>query len=213
MLRVEADGVGFEVAAGAPLALAGPSGAGKTTVLRVIAGLSRPRAGRVECNDVWLDTARGVDVPPERRGCGLVFQDQALFPHLSAWRNVAYASDRDRALELLERFGIAHRADARPHELSGGERQRVALARAMAARPRVLLLDEPFGALDPRTRAHAARELASFLAELDIPAVVVTHDFAEAAARRLGVSRCTIRPDSRIATSPARRAASAKSCV
>src|SRR3989440_569924 len=148
MLRVEADRVAFEVAAGAPLALAGPSGAGKTTVLRGIAGLSRPSAGRVECDDVWLDTARGVDVPPERRGCGLVFQDQALFPHLSAWRNVAYASDRDRAFELLERFDVAHRAHARPRELSGGERQRGALARAMAARPPVLLLDEPFGALD-----------------------------------------------------------------
>src|SRR6266480_6607041 len=181
MLRVEADGVGFEVAAGAPLALAGPSGAGKTTILRIIAGLSRPRAGRVECDDVWLDTERGVDVPPERRGCGLVFQDQALFPHLSAWRNVAYASDRDRAFRLLERFDVAHRAHAHPRQLSGGERQRVALARAMAARPRALLLDEPFGALDPRARAHAARELAAFLAELDIPALVVTHDFEEAA--------------------------------
>jgi len=182
MLRVDADGVALEVQPGGPLALAGPSGAGKTTVLRTIAGLARPRTGRVECHgETWLDTARGIDVPPERRGCGFVFQDHALFPHLSAWRNVAYAADRDRALELIERLGIAHRADARPHELSGGERQRVALARAMAARPRVLLLDEPFGALDPRTRAHAARELASFLGELDIPAVVVTHDFAEAA--------------------------------
>src|SRR5207248_2599263 len=156
MLRVDAGGVALQVQPGAPLALAGPSGAGKTTVLRVIAGLARPRAGRVDCGETWLDTARGIDLPPERRGCGFVFQHHALFPHLSAWRNVAYAADRGRALELLDRFGIAHRADARPHELSGGERQRVALARAMAARPRALLLDEPFGALDPRTRAHAA---------------------------------------------------------
>src|SRR5437763_7124184 len=183
MLRVDADGVALEVEPGAPLALAGPSGAGKTTVLRLIAGLGRPRAaGRVACGgETWLDTAAGIDRPPEHRGCGFVFQDHALFPHLTAWRNVAYTADRERALGLLRRFGIAHRADAHPHELSGGERQRVALARAMAAGPRVLLLDEPFGALDPRTRAHAARELASFLAELDIPAVVVTHDFAEAA--------------------------------
>src|SRR5256885_16326065 len=131
MLRVDADGVALEVQPGGPLALAGPSGAGKTTVLRTIAGLARPGAGRVDCNgETWLDTGRGIDVPPERRGCGFVFQDHALFPHLSAWRNVAYAADRDRdrALELLERFGIAHRADAHPHELSGGERQRVALA-------------------------------------------------------------------------------------
>src|SRR5438128_451356 len=150
MLRVDADGVALEVQPGGALALAGTSGARKTTVLRTIAGLARPRTGRVESHgEPSLDTARGIDVPPERRGCGFVFQDHALFPHLSAWRNVAYAADRDRALELLERFGIAHRADARPHELSGGERQRVALARAMAARPRVLLLDEPFGALAP----------------------------------------------------------------
>ena len=129
----------------------------------------------------WLDTARGIDVPPERRRCGLVFQDLALFPHLSALRNVAYASDRETALGLLERFGVADRAEARPRELSGGERQRVALARALAAAPRALLLDEPLASLDPRTRAHAARELAAALSDLAIPVVVVTHDFAEAA--------------------------------
>jgi molybdate transport system ATP-binding protein len=182
MLRVDSDGVTLTVAAGAPVALAGPSGAGKTTVLRIVAGLARPPAGRVECDgETWLDTASGIDLPPERRGCGMVFQDHALFPHLSAWRNVAYAADRAQAIELLERFGVAHRAGARPRELSGGERQRVALARALAARPRSLLLDEPLAALDPRTRAHAARELAAVLGELDIPALVVTHDFAEAA--------------------------------
>jgi molybdate transport system ATP-binding protein len=181
MLRVEAPGAKLDVGAGAPLALAGPSGAGKTALLRIVAGLSRPPAGHVECGDTWLDTARGIDLPPERRRCGLVFQDLALFPHLSAWRNVAYAASREQALELLDRFGIADRADARPSELSGGERQRVALARALAARPRALLLDEPLSALDPRTRARAARELAAVLRELDVPVVVVTHDFAEAA--------------------------------
>jgi len=181
MLRVETPALALEVPPAVPLALAGPSGAGKTTLLRVVAGLARPGTGHVECGETWLDTERGIDVPPERRRCGLVFQDHALFPHLSAWRNVAYAADRERALELLERFGVAHRAEARPRELSGGERQRVALARALAARPRALLLDEPLASLDPRTRAHAARELAAVLAELEIPVIAVTHDFAEAA--------------------------------
>jgi ABC-type sulfate/molybdate transport systems ATPase subunit len=181
MLRVETPAVALDVAAGAPLALAGPSGAGKTSLLRVVAGLARPRAGRVECGETWLDTERGVDLPPERRGCGLVFQDLALFPHLSALRNVAYAAGREHAFELLQRFGVAHRANARPRELSGGERQRVAIARALAARPRALLLDEPLASLDPRTRAHAARELAAVLGELDVPVIAVTHDFGEAA--------------------------------
>src|SRR3954451_23337451 len=95
--------VGLDVSAGTPLALAGPSGAGKTTVLRIAAGLLRPRSGRVACGeDVWLDTTRRIDEPPERRRCGLVFQDHALFPHLSAWRNVAYAGcERRRAIDLL----------------------------------------------------------------------------------------------------------------
>jgi molybdate transport system ATP-binding protein len=179
--------VELEVEAGECLALAGPSGAGKTSVLNVAAGLLRPRAGRVSCNgETWLDTQRGQYAPPEQRRCGYVFQDYALFPHLSAWRNVAYALPRGRdrraeALALLDRFGLAARADARPRELSGGERQRVALARALAARPRVLLLDEPLSALDARTRAHAERELAATLRDAGVPALLVTHDFGEAA--------------------------------
>ncbi|MEA2374217.1 MAG: molybdate transport system ATP-binding protein [Thermoleophilaceae bacterium] len=180
--------VSLDVSAGMPVALAGPSGAGKTTLLRIVAGLAAPRSGRVSCDgDIWLDTERGVDVPPEQRRCGLVFQDHALFPHLSAWRNVAYgapggrAARRAHALELLDRLGVAHRSGARPRELSGGERQRVAVARALAARPRALLLDEPLASLDPRTRARAARELAALLPGLGVPVVAVTHDFGEAA--------------------------------
>ncbi len=171
------------------LALTGPSGAGKTTALRIAAGLRRPQRGRVTCGEeVWLDTEHGVALAPERRRCGVVFQDYALFPHLDARRNVAYplrglarAERRRRADELLDRFGLLARADARPRELSGGERQRVALARALAVDPRALLLDEPLTALDAQTRGHARRELAATLREAGVPALLVSHDFAEAA--------------------------------
>ena len=166
------------------LALAGPSGAGKTTLLRIAAGLAKPDHGRVTCDgETWLDTDTGTDVPPEKRRCALLFQHHALFPHMTAVRNVEYGGhgDRRQARELLERLGLADRAHARPHELSGGERQRVALARALAARPKALLLDEPLASLDPRTRARASRELTEVLATLDVPVVVVTHDFGEAA--------------------------------
>ncbi len=181
--------VSFTVDSRRCLALAGPSGAGKTTILRLISGTVSPEWGRIAFgDDVWVDTATRAWRPPERRQCGYVFQDYALFPHLSAWRNVAYglarrprAQRRATALALLERFGLADRADARPHELSGGERQRVALARALAPKPAVLLLDEPLSALDPRTRSSAARELAITLHELELPTLLVTHDFAEAA--------------------------------
>ena len=179
----------IEVAAGECLAIAGPSGAGKSTLLRVAAGLLRPDEGVVSCGeDVWLDTSRGRDIAPEQRGCGYVFQDYALFGHLRVWQNVAYglrrlprATRRERAQELLARFGIAQLAEARPRTLSGGERQRVALARALAPQPRALLLDEPLSALDARTRASASRELAGVLRATGVPALLVTHDFTEAA--------------------------------
>lgn len=181
--------VALDAPAGSCLALAGPSGAGKSTVLRIVAGLLRPDEGRVSCGEeTWLDRARGIDLPPERRGCGYVFQDYALFEHLNAWQNVAYGlrhlprrARRAEAERLLERFGMRDRATARPQTLSGGERQRVALARALAREPRVLLLDEPLSALDARTRASAGRELAGVLRAAEVPAVLVTHDFAEAA--------------------------------
>jgi molybdate transport system ATP-binding protein len=189
--------VALEVPAGSCLALAGPSGAGKTSVLRVAAGLVRPDRGRVSCGEeVWLDTDRDVDVAPERRRCGYVFQEYALFAHLRVWQNVAYplrgldrAERRRRALALLDRFGIAHLADERPRTLSGGERQRVAVARALARRPAALLLDEPLSALDPRLRAAGGRELTAVLAETGVPALLVTHDFTEAAllGDRVGV--------------------------
>ena len=170
------------------VAIVGPSGAGKSTVLRIVAGLRRPDQGRVEVGgEVWLDSERGVDLRPEERSCGFMFQDYALFPHLSAWRNVAFgiagsrSERRARALELLERFGVGELADARPAWISGGERQRVALARVLARDPGLLLLDEPLSALDARTRAHAGRELVATLTAAETLAVVVSHDFAEAA--------------------------------
>jgi molybdate transport system ATP-binding protein len=169
------------------VALAGPSGAGKTTVLRAIAGLARPDRGTVRCaGETWFDAAAGIDRPTERRSVGFVFQDYALFPHLSVEGNVRFAGGDG---DLLDRLGIRHLAKAKPHELSGGERQRVALARALARRPKVLLLDEPLAALDVHTRASVRGELRELLRELGLPALLVTHDYADAAAlaQRIGI--------------------------
>ena len=171
------------------VALVGPSGAGKTSLLRAVAGLLRPQAGRISLDgDTWLDTSAAVDVPPERRRVGLVFQEYALFPHMTVRANVAYGG-HERADELLARFGIASLADAYPRAISGGERQRVALARALARDPAVLLLDEPLSALDAYTRAHVRAEVRELLQELALPTLVVTHDFEDAAALadRVGV--------------------------
>jgi molybdate transport system ATP-binding protein len=182
-------GLALEVADGETVALVGPSGAGKTTVLRAIAGAVRPRSGRIALGErVLFDAARRVDVPPEERGVGYVFQEYALFPHMTVRQNVAFGG-KDRADELLGRFGIAHLADARPRRLSGGERQRVGLARAIASGPGVLLFDEPLSALDSHTRARVRAELFDLLTELSLPALLVTHDFEDASslADRVGV--------------------------
>jgi molybdate transport system ATP-binding protein len=179
-LALELDGV---------VALVGPSGAGKSTALSVIAGLVRPDTGRVALDDeVWLDTERHVYVAPDRRRVGLVFQDYALFPHMTVRQNVAYGGQR-LVEQLLERFGIAALASARPGQLSGGERQRVALARALAREPGVLLLDEPLSSLDATTRTAVREELAELLRVLGLPTLMVTHDFEDAVtiADRAGV--------------------------
>jgi molybdate transport system ATP-binding protein len=167
------------------VAIVGPTGAGKTSVLRAVAGLLRPERGEVRCgSDTWFGGR--VDVPPERRSVGYVFQDYALFPHLTVEQNVRFAGGGDG---LLERFGIAHLARAKPARLSGGERQRVALARALARKPRVLLLDEPLAALDAHTRASVRAELHELLGQLGLPTLLVTHDYEDAAALagRIGV--------------------------
>ena len=188
-LREFALEVDIDVESGRRLAIVGPSGSGKTTLLRAIAGLRREVDGLVTLDgETWLDSRCGLNLPAEHRHCGYLFQDYALFPQMSAWRNVAFALRRvprsvrrGLALELLERFDVADVAETRPSELSGGERQRVALARAIAGEPRVLLLDEPLAALDASTRLRSLRELDHRLSEIGIPTLVVTHDFDEAA--------------------------------
>jgi len=179
--------VAFECAAGELVALVGPSGSGKSTILRAIAGLVRPRSGEVRCNgEAWQDATRFV--PPQARHAGLVFQQYALFPHMSARGNVeaalggvSPAARRDRARELLDLVNLGGLEDRMPYALSGGQQQRVAVARALARDPRVLLLDEPFSAVDQVTRRKLQRELAHLRRRLRMPIVLVTHDLEEGA--------------------------------
>ena len=189
------DSVSLRVEAGETLAVLGPSGCGKSSLLRVIAGLETPQAGRVLI--AGRDTA---GVPPERRDLALVFQDYALFPHLSVLQNASYGLEearvprqeaRERALAALETFGLTPLAGRRVHELSGGERQRVALARSLAPSSSLLLLDEPLSNLDERLRDDLRGELLALFARLAATVLLVTHDQREALAlsSRLAVMR------------------------
>ena len=165
-------------------ALMGPSGSGKSQTVRAIAGAMQPDYGRIVLDDVVLfDSADGVDLPPQRRRVGYVPQHYALFPHLDVFGNVAFglgnrrsASVRKRVRDLVELVGLPGLERRRPYELSGGQQQRVALARALITEPHILLLDEPFAALDAPVRRTLRDELRSIQAELGFQALLVTHD-------------------------------------
>jgi molybdate transport system ATP-binding protein len=170
--------------------LFGPSGSGKTTTLRCLAGLERPEAGRIEADGrTWFDAEAGISLPPQARRAGLLFQETALFPHLSVADNVAFglralpAAERaSRLASALARAGLSGLEDRRPGELSGGQKQRVALARVLAPEPSLLLLDEPLSALDGPAREELRGELRRLLRGLAVPALIVTHDRLEALA-------------------------------
>jgi ABC-type Fe3+/spermidine/putrescine transport system ATPase subunit len=178
--------VNLRVQPGQTVAILGPSGSGKSTLLKIVAGLEPMDSG-----SVWLDGKDVSPVPPEQRHFALMFQDFALFPHLNVQDNVAFglveqrlpkAAARAQALAMLERFGMQAFARSRVWQLSGGEQQRVALARALITRPRVLLLDEPFSALDAALRVQLREEFRSHIAESQMVVLWVTHDEAEARA-------------------------------
>lgn len=182
--------VSFQVRPGARHAVIGPNGAGKSTLLGVLSGLLRPEGSTVTIgDDVVVDLARRRPtwVPPHRRGVGVLSQDPLLFPHLTALENVAFgprsrgasrSAARHAATEMLHRIGLDHLADRRPSQLSGGQAQRIALARALAARPRLLLLDEPLSALDVDAKPEVRQTLLELLPGLTT--VIVTHDVLDA---------------------------------
>ena len=191
--------------------LFGPSGSGKTTLLRLLAGLDQPDAGLISvAGSCWYDLSRGVSLAPQQRRAGFLFQDSALFPHLTVAANVRYAAPRKRADRLIESFGLTPLAGRLPGALSGGQQQRVALARALAAEPALLLLDEPLSALDTAARTRMRHELRRMLVESGVPAIVVTHDRMEAVA--LG-DWMSVMVEGRIRQAPARSPLFSSSCA
>ncbi len=181
------NGVSFDVADSELLALVGPSGCGKSTLLRMIAGLIPTESGLIELGGLTADDGHR-SLPPEQRRVGLVFQDHALFPHLSVAENIGFGvrttkpERTARVDEMVALVGLAEYGDRYPHQLSGGERQRVALARALAPDPALMLLDEPFASLDPNLRSQIRHDIVSILRSTRTPAVFVTHDQGEALA-------------------------------
>ena len=165
------------------LAVTGESGAGKTSLLKMIAGLMQPDTGRISLQGRELYNQDGVDLRPQERRVGYVFQDYALFPHLSVEDNLYLAQkhkDETQVRELLQTFGVSTLAGRYPHEISGGQRQRVAFARALVTQPDFLLLDEPFSSLDPQTKERLYKEFHDFRQEWNIGALLVTHNAVEA---------------------------------
>jgi ABC-type Fe3+/spermidine/putrescine transport system ATPase subunit len=178
-------GVSLDVAAGEVVVVHGPSGCGKTTLLRLIAGLDVPDTGEIWLSGSLVAAAGRSIVPPYQRGIGLVFQDLALWPHLTVQGNLEFvleagriprAERSARTREALRLVRIEQLADRYPHQVSGGEQQRVALARALVGAPRVLLLDEPLSSLDPELRATLRAELAQLQRKVNVTTMYVTHD-------------------------------------
>ena len=178
------DNVNFGIEKGKLVALLGPSGSGKTTILRMIAGLETPSFG-----DIYIDGKRVNDIPASQRGIGFVFQNYALFRHMTVYDNIAFGLKlqkvpkdeiKKRVTELLEITGLAGLEKRYPNQLSGGQRQRVAFARALAPNPQVLLLDEPFAAIDAKVRTELRTWLRSMVTKLGITSIFVTHDQDEA---------------------------------
>ncbi len=174
--------INFSCDDGRLLALTGPSGCGKTTIIRALAGLERPDSGHIRYKKKnWFNSTRNIFLQPRKRKVGYVFQEHTLFPHLTIRKNIAFAcKDPNLVTELLELLRIRHLEDSSPQQISGGERQRTALAQALASNPDVLLLDEPFSALDGPTRKRLCRELSTMKEQFGIPIILVTHDLEEA---------------------------------
>lgn len=164
------------------LVMIGPSGGGKTSIIRMIAGLDKPDKGIIRYHDrIWFDSDQRINVEPRKRRLGYVFQDYTLFPHLNLYNNAAFAAvDKKEVDELFELFNISHLAKCKPHMVSGGERQRCAICQALARRPQLLLLDEPFSALDAMTRRVLREELKNLKGRFSFPIIYVTHDVNEA---------------------------------
>ncbi len=174
--------ISFSCRAESMMVMIGPSGGGKTTIIRMLAGLTTPDEGRVIFGDeVWFDSNDRINIPPQKRRLGYVFQDYTLFPHLNLYDNAAFAAVHKQEVDdLFELFNIHHLRERKPHQVSGGERQRCALCQTLARHPQLLLLDEPFSALDVITRRGLREELKNLKGTLSCPIIYVTHDINEA---------------------------------
>ena len=176
--------VNFKVRSGEFISILGHSGCGKSTLLRLIAGLEEQTEGTIKINGEIISDDK-FQTPTEKRGLGLVVQEKALFPHLSVLKNTSFgiknnAAGRSKAMDLLDLFEVSHLSSKYPNEISGGEQQRVALARALAPEPRILLLDEPFNALDEELKNNLHNETKKIIEEKNLTVLMVSHDKNEA---------------------------------